>query len=147
MLTKDTFGGALWNTKGKSGSQSQALAQKDSAGGRTGLMNIVIKNTHCLPRMSMKISRGRTIEAVLDSCATDSFIRQTLLPKGVKISSLHNGDMWRSATGHEVKLKGYVTLRFWTSTRENVKATVAVLAEDDLMPHDLLIGWDILEAR
>ncbi|KAL6061837.1 hypothetical protein QOT17_012559 [Balamuthia mandrillaris] len=32
-------------------------------------------------------------------------------------------------------------------TRENVKATVAILAEDDLMPHDLLIGWDILEAQ
>ncbi|KAL6067883.1 Gypsy retrotransposon integrase-like protein 1 [Balamuthia mandrillaris] len=63
------------------------------------------------------------------------------------MSSLHNGDMWRSATGHEVKPKGYVTLRFRTPTRENVKATVAVLAEDDPMPHNFLIGWDILEAR
>ncbi|KAL6067888.1 hypothetical protein QOT17_008573 [Balamuthia mandrillaris] len=46
--------------------------------------------------MSMKISVGRTVEAVLDSCTTDSF------------------------------------------TRENVKATVAVLAEDDPMIKDLI---------
>ncbi|KAL6048529.1 hypothetical protein QOT17_020969 [Balamuthia mandrillaris] len=53
--------------------------------------------------------------------------------------------MWRSATGHEVKPKGYVTLRFQMPTYKNVKATIAVLAEDDPMLHDLLIGWDILE--
>ncbi|KAL6080080.1 hypothetical protein QOT17_000466 [Balamuthia mandrillaris] len=136
---KDTFGGALRDTKGKSGSQSQVPAQKDSAGGKTGSMNIVVKNARCLPRITLKISGGRTVEAALDSCATDSFVRETLLPKEVNMSSLNNGDMWRSATGHEVKPKGYVTLRFRTPTRENVKATVAVLAEDDPMPHDFLI--------
>ncbi|KAL6077630.1 hypothetical protein QOT17_002098 [Balamuthia mandrillaris] len=55
--------------------------------------------------------------------------------------------LWRSATGHEVKPKGYVTLCFRMPTCENVKATVAVLVEDDPMPHDFLISWDILEAR
>ncbi|KAL6052116.1 hypothetical protein QOT17_018773 [Balamuthia mandrillaris] len=71
---KDTFGSALRDNRGKSGSQSQAPAQKDSAGGRTGSTNIVVKNACCLLRMSLKISGGRTVEAVLDSCATDSFI-------------------------------------------------------------------------
>ncbi|KAL6046883.1 hypothetical protein QOT17_021946 [Balamuthia mandrillaris] len=127
------YNSTLQDTKGKSGSQSQAPAQKDSADGRTGSKNIVVKNTRCLLMMSIKISRGRTIEAMLDSCATDSFIQQTLLPKGVKISSLHNGDMWRSATGHKVKLKGYITLHFRTPTHKNIKATIAILAEDDPM--------------
>ncbi|KAL6041053.1 hypothetical protein QOT17_025124 [Balamuthia mandrillaris] len=78
---KDTFDGALRDTKDKSGSQSQVPTQKDSTDGRTGSINIVVKNACCLLSMSMKISGGRTVEAMLDFCATDSFVKQTLFPK------------------------------------------------------------------
>ncbi|KAL6079417.1 hypothetical protein QOT17_001041 [Balamuthia mandrillaris] len=82
--------------KGKSGSQSQVLAQKDSTGGRTGSTNIVVKRE--------KMWKNRTLPCksteLIDSQEREQVLHRWMdlaMKERLRLGTLNGNRLWKPA--------------------------------------------------